>query len=105
MPLITIVEAMGQIHTIDTRIDKKQQLIAAYLLRPERLKDPLTREGGTVAVLQRELQSIRVLEERKIVIRRGVQRANERAEVAVGGQMRTIADWLVWRREVVPRLS
>jgi ribosomal protein L7/L12 len=101
MPTLTISEALAQIHTIDRHIARKQKLIEAYLFRDAALRDPLERDGGTAFLLARELQSIRALEERKILIRRAVQAANQRAVISHGTQTRSSADWLVWKREVV----
>jgi hypothetical protein len=102
MAHITITEALAELKTIDKRIQKKREFVLAYLLRQEMFKDPLEKDGGSVSAIKREMQSIGDLEERKIAIRRAVQRANEANTVAVAGQTRTIADWLVWRREVAP---
>src|SRR5262245_51260016 len=102
MAQITITEALAELKTIDKRIQKKREFVLGYLLRQEMFKDPLEKDGGSVSAIKREMQSIHDLEERKIAIRRAVQRANEENTVAVAGRARTIADWLVWRREVAP---
>lgn len=102
MAQITITEALAELKTIDKRIEKKREFVLGYLLRQEMFKDPLEKDGGSVSAIKREMQSIRDLEERKITIRRAIQRANEQNSVTVAGQTRTIADWLVWRREVAP---
>jgi hypothetical protein len=102
MAQITITEALAELKTIDKRIAKKREFVLTYLLRQEMFKDPLEKDGGSVSAIKREMQSIHDLEERKILIRRAVQQANERHSVTVGRQARTIADWLVWRRDVAP---
>src|SRR3954447_22513178 len=102
MPPITITEALAELKTIDKRIEKKREFVLSYLLRQEMLKDPLEKDGGSVSAIKRELQAIHDLEERKVLIRRRVQAANERNTVTVGKQSRTIADWLVWRRDGAP---
>src|SRR5262245_45220365 len=102
MAQITITEALAEVKTIDKRIEKKREFVLDYLLRQEMFKDPLEKEGGSVSAIKRELQAIRDLEERKILIRRSIQQANERNTVTVGKQTRSIADWLVWKREVAP---
>src|SRR5215831_611359 len=105
MAQITITEALAELKTIDKRIEKKREFVLSYLLRQEMFKDPLEKDGGSVSAIRREMQSIVDLEERRITIRRAVQQANERNSVMVGKQTRTIADWLVWRREVARRSS
>jgi hypothetical protein len=102
MAQVTITEALAELKTIDKRIEKKREFVLSYLLRQEMFKDPLEKDGGSVSAIKRELQAIRDLEERKIAIRRAIQQANERNTVAVGRQTRSIADWLVWRREAAP---
>jgi hypothetical protein len=102
MAQITITEALAELKTIDKRIAKKREFVLTYLLRQEMFKDPLEKDGGSVSAIKRETQSIHDLEERKIVIRRAIQQANERNTVTVNKQARSIADWLVWRREVAP---
>lgn len=100
--MITITEALAEIKTIDKRLSKKRQFVLDYLVRQERLKDPLDRDGGSSDAIALQRQSITDLEERKVLIRRAVQVANEQTTLTIGATARTIADWLVWRREVAP---
>lgn len=51
-----------------------------------------------------ERQSIRDLELRIIAIRSAIARCNAETSLTVGATTRSIADWLVWRREVAPDL-
>lgn len=102
MSKITITEGLAEIKTIDKRIGKKQEFILSHLYRQEALKDPLEKQGGSIKAIEQEFQSIKDLEERKLTIRRAIQKANEETEVSINGETRTIADWLVWRREVSP---
>jgi predicted Zn-dependent protease with MMP-like domain len=103
MAQMTITEALAELKTIDRRLAKKREFVLTYLLRQEAFKDPLEKDGGSVSAIKRETQAIGDLEERKVVIRRAIQQANEKNTVTLGKQIRTIADWLVWRREVVPQ--
>jgi hypothetical protein len=102
MAQITITEALAELKTIDKRIAKKREFVLTYLLRQEMFKDPLEKDGGSISAIKREQQAIHDLEERKIVIRRAIQQANDRNSVTVARQTRSIADWLVWRRDVAP---
>ncbi|MCP3702268.1 MAG: hypothetical protein GY954_04965, partial [Alteromonas sp.] len=70
--------------------------------RQERLKDPLDRDGGSEKAIAQERQAMHDLLERKVKIRRAIQQANEATALSINGINRTIADWLVWRREVAP---
>jgi len=100
MQTMTITEALAEIKTIGKRLEKKRAFVEQFLARQEGLKDPLSREGGSVEALRETRQSIDALEERIIRIRRSIAKANDVVELSVGGRSRTIAEWLIWRREV-----
>ena len=97
---ITITEALAEIKTIGKRLDKKRQNVLLYLARQEGIKDPLEKEGGSATFVAAERQSIADLGSRIVDLRRGIQKANEATSVTLGGKTRTIADWLIWRRDV-----
>ena len=40
--------------------------------------------------------------ERMISIRRAIQNVNASSKISINGRERSIADWLVWRRDVAP---
>lgn len=100
MPMIT--EALAEIKTIAKRITTKREFIGGYLARQEGVKDPLEKDGGSIAVIRQERQAIHDLESRIVALRRGIQHANETTVVTINGASRSIADWLTWRRDVVP---
>lgn len=102
MSTLTISEALAEVKTIDARLAKKQQFIGEHLFRQDRMRDPLEKDGGARAVIAQERQSMADLQERKLALRRAIGVANTETQVTVGGVMRSIADWLVWRREVAP---
>ena len=101
----TITEALAECKTIEKRLEKKQQFVMMYLFREERVKDPLIKEGGAEKVIAQEMQAITDLSERKISIRRKIQQANASELITVKGETRSIADWLVWRRDVASSLQ
>jgi hypothetical protein len=103
MPTITLSEALAEVETIGRRLDKKQQLVFAYLLREQQYRDPLRPEGGSPAALAGEWEGIRALHERKVLLRRLIQQAYERTPVTFRDQTRSLADWLAWRRDVAAR--
>lgn len=100
MAKMTITEALADIKTIDKRIEKQGEMVKNYLVRQEAIRDPLEKEGGSMAAVQRALQSIYDLEERKVAIRSAIARVNAETTITIGLRTRTIADWIVWRREV-----
>lgn len=102
MSEMTITEALAEMKTLEKRIAKKRQFVADFLWRPERLKDPLDKQGGSVAAVQEARQSIDDLCKRAVDIRLAIQDANESATITVAGVTKSIAEWLVWRREVAP---
>jgi len=105
MSKLTITEGLAEIKTIDKRVQKKREFITAHLVRQEQLKDPLASSGGSAQAIKRERQAIADLQERKIAIRRAIQEANATTVLEVCAEERTIASWLVWRREVAPSLQ
>lgn len=99
---ITITEALAEIKTVQKRIEKKREFIGGFLARQDGVKDPLEKDGGSYQAIARERQAIADLEGRIVSLRRGIQTANEATTVTIGGAGRSIADWLVWRRDVAP---
>lgn len=102
MATLTLTEALAEIKTIGKRITKKQDYARVLIARDERIRDPLEKQGGSVVGLAAELQSIRDLEERIILLRTRIQAANHRIRVTVQGEMRSLMEWLTWRKEVAP---
>lgn len=99
---ITITEALAEIKTIQKRLEKKRAFIDGFLFRQDGIKDPLEKDGGSFQVVARERQAIADLEARIVAIRRGIQSANETTPVIINGVTRSVAEWLVWRRDVAP---
>lgn len=96
----TITEALAEIKTIGKRIATKQGFVSKYLTRPDALKDPLEKDGGSRKSLDSALQSIADLEARIVIIRTEVQKANLSNTLTIGSRAMTIAEWLAWRKEV-----
>ena len=99
---MTITEGLAEIKTIGKRLEKKRQFVSGYLFRQEMVKDPLEKDGGSVTAIKRERQGISDLEGRIIGIRRAIQKANTETLINLSSVSKSIADWLVWRREVAP---
>lgn len=103
MRQITITEALAERKLVDKRIDKKRDFIGQYVLQPANIIDPFAKDGGSVVVLAKELQGVTDLESNKITIMRAIAASNAKNEITVDGETRSIADWLVWRRDVLPK--
>lgn len=100
---LTITEALAEIKTINKRLEKKRQSIIPYVARDVRIKDPMEKDGGSAKFIVQERQSINDLENRIIRIRTEIQKSNLVALMTVGGvggEARTVSEWLTWRREV-----
>jgi hypothetical protein len=98
----TITEALAEIKTIGKRMPPKQQQIMQNIARQEGLKDPLIKEGGSVAVIAAARQSMTDLETRHVALRLAIQEANRRTDITIDGETHSIAYWLTWRKEVLP---
>lgn len=103
MEKLTITEALADLKTIDKRLAKKREFILQYVARQDIVKDPLEKDGGSVTAIARERQSMADLEERKLRIRAAIAAKNQEIKLTLSGKVRSISDWLVWRREVAPQ--
>lgn len=99
---MTITEALAEVKLIDKKIEKKVGFIMTYLARQDKFKDPHERDGGSVKLIAQERQAIKDLNERKIRIRRAIASENTVTTIRILDQNRSVADWLTWRREVLP---
>lgn len=99
---ITITEALSEIKLMDKKAQKKAEFIVRYLVQLELAKDPLTEHGGSRNVIAQERQAMDDLLERKIVIRRFINDVNAKTKIKIGDQKRSIAEWLIWKRDVAP---
>lgn len=95
-----ITEGLAEIKTLNARIEKKRQGVSQYVLRDSRLKDPMADEGGVVQWVEQELQAIGDLERRIVKIRTAIQTKNLYTSLQVGEFVRSVQEWLNWRREI-----
>ncbi len=102
MPAITITEALAEIKTVQKRLQKKAQTVLQHAFRADHLRDPFEADGGSQEVLRRELQGIGDLEQRIVDLRQAINKANITESITIGTKTRTIAEWIIWRREVLP---
>lgn len=99
---MTITEALAEIKTLVKRIQTKRENVSLYMVRLESLKDPLEKDGGSAKFVEQELQAIKDLEQRLVELRSGIGFTNEITYVEIEGVNKSIAQWLIWRREVAP---
>lgn len=100
MAKLTITEALQEIKTIGKRLEKKRSSIGQYLARDSRVRDPLSKDGGSEKFVAEERQAVGDLENRIISIRTEIQKSNLASNLTIGDKSRTVAEWLTWRREV-----
>jgi hypothetical protein len=100
-----ITEAMAEIKTINKRLAKKREFVLTHIVRDDKFKDPLEKDGGSPKVVSEERQAIQDLEARVIRLRSAINRSNQETKLTIGSTTRTISDWLIWKREVMPSYS
>lgn len=101
---LTVTEALAEIKTLAKRIERRRESILPYLWRQKAVTDPLAEdvEGGSREFIKRERQAAGDLELRWVKLRTAIQRLNLTEKITIDGDERTIADWLTWRKEVMP---
>lgn len=99
---MTITEALAETKLVANKIKSKFNFVGNNLLRPADRLDPLGNQGGSEKIIAEEMQAIEDLFKRQVKIRSAIRQANETEMVQVEDMMMPIADWLVWRREVLP---
>lgn len=104
MPTLTVTEALAEIKTLGNRIKKRRENVMPYLVRQRAISDPLADQidGGSTEFIKRELQAVDDMQERLVRLRVAIQSLNQREQISVDGETRTIAAWLTWRKEVLP---
>lgn len=97
---MTITEGLQEIKTLLKRIEKKRTFVKGYLWRQNQIRDPHDKIGGSHALVKQERQAIKDLEDNIIDIKRRIDTANANTSVSICGETRSIAEWLIWRREL-----
>lgn len=100
---MTITEALAEIKTVLKRIQSKREYVTTYLVRIESLKDPLEKDGGSAKMIEQEMQAIKDLEQRVVDLRREINFVNDTTLVEIEGMKRSIAAWIIWRRDIAPQ--
>ena len=102
---MTITEALAELKVLKKRLETKRAFYLQNVVRDDRLKDPLEGNGGTKTVLTQELQAIKDIEARMVSLRTAIAKANSATQVQVSGDAKSIADWLIWRRDIAPGIQ
>lgn len=96
---ITLTEALNEIKLIDKKVDSEAKTIMTYITRSDALKDPLQKDGGSPNVLKGRKQAIGDLLTRKVMLRLAINQANLSTMLKIGQTEKSVAGWIVWRRE------
>lgn len=100
---LTITEALADIKTINARLATHWDFVSNRLARPAQVKDPLEKDGTTTdAAVRQHRQAARDLRTRIVKLRSAIAQVNQAELLTIDGLTRSIADWIVWRREVAP---
>ena len=98
-----ITEAMSEIKLFANKIESQSDFIYRNLKRPENIKDPFDKDGSTQqAQVNAAIQSINDLESNIVHYRSAITKANMEQIVELEGIKMSVAEWLIWRREVYP---
>lgn len=100
MATVTITEALQSIKIASERVRKKRAEVQNRVAYDARLQDPLAGKGGSKEYIKAELQSVADLEENIVKTRLAIQRANFENFLVINDVERTVAAWLIWRREI-----
>lgn len=100
--MTTITEALADLKTLRARIDKKRESLGPYLARAEAIRDPLEKQGGSAKHIEQEIQAVADLERNFVQLRMRIAAANEATPITVAGVSKSIAEWIIWRREIAP---
>jgi len=98
---LLLTQALARIELNKKKLAKKRTFVTTYCSRFNFMVDPFEKDGGVETILVRELQAIADLEQSIIDLRRSIAKANDETMVTVGDVTKSIADWLIWKREVV----
>lgn len=95
----TITEALAELKTLDKRIESTRDFVLRYGIRQGSTIDPLQDEGGSDVEIPRRMQSLTDLLQRKVDIRTAINSVNASTVLDIAGEKRTVAEWIIWRRE------
>lgn len=103
---MTITEALAELKTLGARLEKNAEYVKSYIVRDERIRDPFDRAGSSSAAeIAAKRQASNDLRERWVKIRSAIHKRNQSQTLEIEGVTRSLADWIVWRREISHNLK
>ena len=98
-----ITEAMSEIKLFVKKISSQREFILRNLTREEWRKDPFEKDHTSQeAQVKAAIQSINDLEKNIVAYRYAITKANMEERISLEGMDMSVAEWLIWRREVLP---
>lgn len=99
---LTITQALAKINVLKKRIENKAAFVREHVARQKMYEDPFAAEGGTPKEIVSAQDSIRKNSESVIKLRCAINASNTLTYVEAAHLRRSIAAWLIWKREVEP---
>lgn len=96
--MTTITEALAEIKTTGKRIEKARKFVLDHLFLQG--LDPLADDGGTKNLVEGYMQRIRDFEKNIVAYRTAINKVNMVTTLEIQGEAKTVAQWLIWRRDV-----
>jgi hypothetical protein len=102
MRQLLITSALAEIKILKDRIKKKNAIILTpfVMFRSSAIIDPFGRDGGSEKVIASARKSVEQMEKNIVQIRTAIQKKNLESVVTSGKYTMTIAEWLIWRRDI-----
>lgn len=98
-----ITEAMSEVKLCVKKIQSNRDFVLRNLRREEWRKDPFEKDGTTQeAQVQQALQAIMDLERRIVALKNGINKTNLTQMIELEGRTMSVAEWIIWKREVLP---
>jgi len=100
---LMIAQAMNEVKLAEKKIQSSLEFILRNLLREEDRRDPFAKDGTTQeAMVKSALQSIQDNEKRIVSLKLAINKINLETSLTVESMSATIAEWLIWRRDILP---
>lgn len=106
METMKITQALAEIKLAAKKIESSTGFVLKNVKRDDRLRDPFEKEKTTQEeMVKRELQSIEDNEKRIVALRTAINKANIENSITIEGITKTIAEWIIWRRDILPSIE
>lgn len=100
--MITIQEILTDLKYRSKRAEKKGQSVLSNLYRTANTVDKMLADGGTEKFCDREMQGMNDMLMLIVAQRAAIQKSNLTTVLTVEGDTMSVAEWIIWKREVYP---